>query len=90
MHRTAQLLRQDGMDAALALDAADAVKGGRHHANMEMGLALAAIRARCAGMAGMAMAFVRDFDKGRRESGDQFPLNGVCNAHAGEGRDAGA
>ena len=77
MHRTAQLVGQSGIDPALAFDAGDAIKSGRHDPDMEMGLALAAIATRGAGMAGVAMAFVHHIQRQGREAGVQFLPNCV-------------
>ena len=81
MDRAAQLVGQRGIDTALAFDAGDAIKSGRHDPDMEMGLALAAIAARGAGMAGMAVAFVHHIQRRRRESGGQFLPNCVRDRH---------
>ena len=85
MHGACEFFRQRGMDAALTLDARYAIEGIRHHADMEVCFADLAIGPHRAGMAGMAVAFIGDGEQGRRECGGQFPLDGVCCAHAGEG-----
>lgn len=90
MDATRQLFGQRGMDAPLALDAADALERNRHHADMKMGFADAAIGPRRAGVTGMAGAFIGDFKGGRREGPGQLLPDGFCYAHAGEGRFAAA
>jgi hypothetical protein len=86
MHRATQLLRQRGMDAALALHPRDAFKRHRYHADMKMCFADPAIGTRGAGMAGMGGAFIADLERHRRECGGQFVGNGLCYAHAGRVR----
>ena len=85
MHRARKFFRQSGMDTALTLDARYALESIRHHADMEVCFADGAIGPQRAGMAGMAVAFIGDDEHGRRKCGGQFPLDGVCCAHAGEG-----
>ena len=49
---------------------------------MKMCFTYAAIGTHSAGMAGMAPALVDDFQRLRRESGSQFPLDGIGDAHS--------
>ena len=69
MHRSGKFLGQRGMDTALAFDSRHAFERGRHDADMEMSLALAAVIARGAAMARMAGALVIHLQRGWRESG---------------------
>ena len=83
MDAAGQFGNQGRMDAALAFDAGNARERRRHHADMEMGFTYAAIGAQGAGMAGMAGAFIADFEKGRCEGGGEFVADGFACAHAG-------
>ena len=58
-----------GINPALAFHPRDPVEGGRYDLHMEMSLALAAVVACGAGMAGMAGAFIPHIQCDRRESG---------------------
>ena len=73
------------MNTALAFDARYTFEHICHHADMDMCFADAAIGPHRTGMAGMAVAFIGDGEHGRHECGGQFPLDGVCCTHAGDG-----
>ncbi len=77
MHGRFHLVGQNGIDAALALDAGDTLEGGRDDADVEMGFAA---RSR-AGMAGMASALVAYDELDRREAAAEFPPDRVGNGH---------
>ena len=70
-------LLERGIDEALALQPALAVKGGRYDLYPEMRLAA---RAR-AGMAGMTVRLVHDFEPHRVERDSKLFSDPVCNIH---------
>ena len=84
MNRTRHLLGQDAVNPALALDPRQAGKLFRNDAHREVGLALAAIAARGAGMAGMTGAVILDNQHIWRECGGEFIADRVGNAHSAD------
>jgi len=81
MHGLLQLAGKRGVHAALALYPAFAFKSRRHDPDVKMGFAPAAIGARGARMAGMAMAFIHHIQRNRRKAGGQFFPDDIGDRH---------
>jgi hypothetical protein len=77
MDRPGKLLGQRRIDGPLALDSAPAGKGAGHDLDSEMALAT---RPR-AGMAGMTMGIVENFQPGRLEGAFEFGADAVGDGH---------
>lgn len=79
MHRAGQFLGEDGVDAAMPLDARHRLEGSRDDGDPEVRLAFRP----GAGMTGMTVRLINNLQRLRRERGGELGADRLGNGHGG-------